>query len=126
MAADAEGYGFKQGEEGLDRLFNDARVLSPAGIERAAWGWDRHEDQAALQGFHDAEREALRALEQADRINTWDAARKRALVDPREEKNGVRPCERTLRERSVAGEHAPAIARVAVERQPRALRSPPR
>ncbi|TMD40558.1 MAG: hypothetical protein E6I88_09410 [Chloroflexi bacterium] len=79
MAADAEGYGFKQGEEGLDRLFNDARVLSPAGIERAAWGWDRHEDQAALQGFHDAEREALRALEQADRINTWDAARKRAL-----------------------------------------------
>ena len=79
MAADADGYGFKQGAEGLDRLFNDARVLSPAGIERAAWGWDRHEDQAALQGFHDAEREALRGLEQADRTNTWDAARKRAL-----------------------------------------------
>ena len=79
MAADAEGYGFKQGEEGLDRLFNDARVLSPAGIERVAWGWDRHEDQAAMQGFHDAERQALRALEQADRSLSWDAVRKRAL-----------------------------------------------
>ena len=57
----------------------DARTLSPAGIERAAWGWDRHEDPALMQRFHDAERAALRALEQADRSSTWDDARKRIL-----------------------------------------------
>ena len=79
MTPDAEGYGYRQGEEGIDRLFNDARVLSPAGIERAAWGWDRHEDPAAMQRFHDAERAALRELEQGDRSAAWDDARKRIL-----------------------------------------------
>lgn len=79
MTPDAEGYGYRQGEEGIDRLLNDARVLSPAGIERAAWGWDRHEDPAAMQRFHDAERAALRTLEQADRATIWDDARKRIL-----------------------------------------------
>jgi hypothetical protein len=79
MAVDAEGYGYKTGEEGLDRLVNDARVLSPAGIERAAWGWDRHEDQAAMQRFRDAERLALRAIEQSDRGPAWEEARRRLL-----------------------------------------------
>lgn len=79
MGIDAEGYGFRPGEEGLDRLLRDARVLSPAGIERAAWGWDRHEDPALMQRFHDAERAALRALEQTDRAQAWDDARKRIL-----------------------------------------------
>src|ERR1700731_3411631 len=59
MAVDAEGYGAK--EEGLDRLISDARVLSPAGIERAAWG------------------APLRALEKSDRAPQWDDARKRIL-----------------------------------------------
>src|SRR5205823_6417389 len=36
MAIDAEGYGYRAGEEGLERLLRDARVLSPAGIEGAA------------------------------------------------------------------------------------------
>lgn len=79
MTPDAEGYGYRQGEEGIDRLLNDARVLSPAGIERAAWGWDRHEDPAAMRRFHEAERAALRALEQSDRSSIWDGARKRIL-----------------------------------------------
>jgi hypothetical protein len=79
MGIDAEGYGYKPGEEGLDRLLSDAHVLSPAGIERAAWGWDRHEDPALMQRFHDAERVALRALEQAGRTSAWDDARKRIL-----------------------------------------------
>src|SRR5436305_1769606 len=79
MAADAEGYGYLEGEQGIDRLLNDARVLSPAGIERAAWGWDRHEDPAVMQRFHEAERAALRELEQADRTPSWDDARKRIL-----------------------------------------------
>ncbi len=77
MSVDAEGYGAK--EEGLDRLIADARVLSPAGIERAAWGWDRHEDPRIMERFHEAERAALRGLEKSDRGPQWDDARKRIL-----------------------------------------------
>jgi len=77
MALDPEGYGAK--EEGLDRLLTDARVLSPAGIERVAWGWDRHEDPRIMERFHDAERDALRALEKSNRGQQWDDARKRIL-----------------------------------------------
>src|SRR6266571_989053 len=62
MALDAEGYGYGSHEEGLERLLTDARVLSPAGIERAAWGWDRHEDPTAMQRFRDAGHKAERAL----------------------------------------------------------------
>jgi hypothetical protein len=79
MSVDAEGYGYRPDEEGLERLLRDARVLSPAGIERAAWGWDRHEDPAAMQQFHDAERVALRGLEQTDRGPAWEDARRRIL-----------------------------------------------
>jgi hypothetical protein len=79
MALDAEGYGYKSSDEGLDRLVNDARVLSPAGIERAAWGWDRHEDPAAMQRFREAERAAIRILEQTDRGPAWEGARKKVL-----------------------------------------------
>jgi hypothetical protein len=79
MALDAEGYGYTRTEEGLDRLINDARVLSPAGIERAAWGWDRHEDPAAMQKFREAERAALHAIEKADRGPAWEDARRRIL-----------------------------------------------
>src|SRR5438132_1140879 len=82
MALDAEGYGYGSHEEGLERLLTDARVLSPAGIERAAWGWDRHEDPAAMQRFRDAEKAGLRMLEQTNRIQAWDDAKKRILIPP--------------------------------------------
>jgi hypothetical protein len=77
MAVDAEGYGAK--EQGLDRLLTDARVLSPAGIERVAWGWDRHEDPRLMERFHEAERTALRVLERNDRGQQWEEARRRIL-----------------------------------------------
>jgi len=77
MAVDAEGYGAK--EQGLDRLIADARVLSPAGIERVAWGWDRHEDPRIMERFHEAERAALRVLEKNNLGPQWDDARKRIL-----------------------------------------------
>ena len=77
--ADQDGYGYRQEDRSLDRLLQDARVLSPAGIERAAWGWDRHEDPAAMERFHEAERAALRALEQRDRGQEWEDARRRIL-----------------------------------------------
>lgn len=77
--ADAEGYGYRGDEQGLDRLLSDARTLSPAGIERVAWGWDRHEDPRIMQRFHEAERAALHALEKNNRMQQWDDARKRIL-----------------------------------------------
>ena len=77
MAVDAEGYGAK--DQGLDRLIADARVLSPAGIERVAWGWDCHEDPRIMERFHEAERAALRVLEKNNRGPQWDDARKRIL-----------------------------------------------
>jgi hypothetical protein len=79
MAVDAEGYGYRSNEEGLQRLLTDARVLSPAGIERAAWGWDRHEEPAAMQHFREAERAAIHILEKEDRGAAWEEARKRIL-----------------------------------------------
>src|SRR5260370_29461639 len=89
MAVDAEGYGAK--EEGLDRLLTDARVLSPAGIERAAWGWDRHEDPRIMERFHEAERAALRALEKSNRGQQWDDARKR-ILDLTEGRTSLEDC----------------------------------
>jgi hypothetical protein len=79
MTADAEGYGYQPDEQGLERLLTDARVLSPAGIERAAWGWDRHEDPRLMQRFHAAERAALHAIEAANRGQQWEEARRRIL-----------------------------------------------
>lgn len=76
---DVEGYGYRAGEVGTDRLLNDARILSPAGIERSAWGWDRHEEPTAMQRFRDAERAALHALEQRNRGEAWEDIRRQIL-----------------------------------------------
>jgi hypothetical protein len=46
----------------------DVRVLSPAGVERVALGWDRHVGKHALQALRDAEKAALHAVEKADRV----------------------------------------------------------
>jgi hypothetical protein len=54
----------------LERLDSDLRVLSPLGIERAAWGWDRH--GAGLEAFRDSERTALHAIEAASEGPDWD------------------------------------------------------
>lgn len=59
----------------LERLESDLRVLSPLGIERAAWGWDRHD--SAPEEFHVSERTALHAIEAAGEGIEWDAWRQR-------------------------------------------------
>jgi homospermidine synthase len=64
----------------LSRLESDLRVLSPVGIERAAWGWDRHEGDS-LQAYHAAEREALRAIEAADADAVWNDWRRRLFFE---------------------------------------------
>jgi hypothetical protein len=71
--------GYLGSAQGVDRLLGDLQVMSGAAIERAAWGWDRHEDAAALERYRDAERAALRLLEASDRVGDWDALRRQIL-----------------------------------------------
>ena len=76
MSIDAEGYGFPEHQKTLSRLIDDIRVLGPAGVERAAQGWDRHARLHGLQAIHDAEKAAVHAIEQADRGPAWDEVRR--------------------------------------------------
>src|SRR3979411_622992 len=75
MGVDAEGYGFPEHQRSLARLMDDIRVLSPGGVERVARGWDEHVGTKGLQAFHDAEKAATHAIEQADRGAAWDMVR---------------------------------------------------
>src|SRR3981081_3499271 len=59
----------------LDRLTADLRVFDINGIERAAWGWDRHE-RRGLDAYHSAERAALAAIEQQDLGLRWEEFRR--------------------------------------------------
>lgn len=61
-------------------MMDDLRTLSPAGIERAAWGWDSHEGGHSVERFREAEKAALRVIEQSDRGPAWEQVR-RALLD---------------------------------------------
>ena len=76
MGLDAEGYGFPEHQRTLARLMEDVRVLSPAGVERVALGWDRHVGKHGLQALHEAEKAALHAIEKADRGSAWDEVRR--------------------------------------------------
>src|SRR5947208_6716608 len=59
----------------LERLVAYIRTFSVAGIEGAAWGWERHE-RAGLDEYHEAERAVLKAIEAADLGERWDAYRR--------------------------------------------------
>jgi len=59
----------------LDRLIADLRVFDANGIERAAWGWDRHEARG-LDAYHRAEKAALAAIEQHDLGPKWEELRR--------------------------------------------------
>ena len=76
MSVDAEGYGFPEHQRTLARLIDDIRVLSPAGVERVAMGWDRHVGGHGLEAFREAERAAIQAIEAADRGPAWDEVRR--------------------------------------------------
>jgi hypothetical protein len=76
MGLDAEGYGFPEHQRTLKRLIDDIRVLSPAGVERAAQGWDKHATGEGLKALHEAEKAALHAIERADRGPAWDEVRR--------------------------------------------------
>ena len=72
-------YNRELNEAALERLVADLRVISEVGIERAAWGWDRHE-QAGLDAYHAAERAALKAIEAADLGPAWEELRRRLFA----------------------------------------------
>jgi hypothetical protein len=76
VSLDAEGYGFPEHQRTLTRLMEDIRVLSPAGVERVAAGWDRHVGKHGLDSLHAAEKAAVHAIEQADRGGAWDQVRR--------------------------------------------------
>jgi hypothetical protein len=67
-------------EAQLERLESDLRVLSPLGIERSAWGWDRHES-AGIDKFHHAERAALHAIETANAAEEWEGWQRRLFQE---------------------------------------------
>ena len=73
---DLEGYGPRPEQSETSRLLEDARTLSPAGIERAAIGWDRRRNEDA---FQDAEKRALEVIERAGRRAEWDSLRNEIL-----------------------------------------------
>lgn len=76
MSIDVEGYGFPEHDRTIGRLMSDIRTLSPAGVERVADGWNRHGD-SKHEEMHEAEREAIRALEESGRIYEWEEVRRR-------------------------------------------------
>jgi hypothetical protein len=76
MSLDVEGYGFPEHKRTIARLIEDIRVLSPAGVERVAQGWDAHVGDKGLPAFRDAEKAALHAIEKADRGPAWDEVRR--------------------------------------------------
>jgi hypothetical protein len=71
--------GYLGTEQGVERLLSDLRVMSGAGIERAAWGWDRHVGEAGLEQYREAERAAVHELEAAGRGDEWETLRRQIL-----------------------------------------------
>jgi hypothetical protein len=74
--SDTEGYGVRPEQTQLERLLEDCRTLSPAGVERVARGWEQFGGDGAI---HDAEQAALRAIEASGRGAAWDELRNRLL-----------------------------------------------
>ena len=76
MGVDAEGYGFPEHDRTLRRLMEDVRVVSPAGVERAAQGWERHVELQGESELKAAQKAALHAIERNDRGPVWDEVRR--------------------------------------------------
>ena len=77
---DPDGYGVRPGQDDIDRLLEDARTLSPLGVERAADGWERHADLGRHESWHEAERAALHTVETTLRAQRWDELRNRIVA----------------------------------------------
>jgi hypothetical protein len=73
---DADGYGFRPNDRSLERLLEDFRTLSPAGVERAAWGWELHVGRSGRDQFAEAEKKALDVIKKSGRWDAWEAVRR--------------------------------------------------
>jgi len=73
---DADGYGFRPDDRSLERLLEDFRTLSPAGVERAAWGWELQVGKSGREQFAEAEAKALDAVKKSGRGEAWEAVRR--------------------------------------------------
>lgn len=80
--ADADGYGERRGQDPTGRLLEDLRTFGTMSIERVAAGWDKHE-ASGLERLHEAEKSALKALEDADQAPGWEDL-KRQILDQTE------------------------------------------
>lgn len=76
MTLDVDGYGFPDDDRTVGRLISDIRTLSPAGVERAARGWDINAGEHSPREFEAAERRAQEAIERAGRGPIWEEARR--------------------------------------------------
>src|SRR5213595_3873142 len=72
---DQSGVGVAVSQAERERLRSDLGVFSAAGVERAAWGWDRH-GEPNREAFQAAERAALRAIEDTGRGPAWEEFRR--------------------------------------------------
>ncbi len=79
MALDSDGYGPRPDQGDVDRLLEDARTLSPLGVERAAQGWVTHAGSGTHDRWHEAQRAALHSLEAHGRTTEWEELRRRIL-----------------------------------------------
>jgi hypothetical protein len=79
MAMDRDGYGAREGQTPIDRLLEDCRTLSPAGIERIARGWVVLAEGELHPAYLAAEQAAIKVLEGSGRGAQWDELRNRLL-----------------------------------------------
>jgi hypothetical protein len=78
LTMDNEGYGLRPGQTPIERLLEDSRTLSPAGVERVASGWAKF-GSGASERYRLAERAALHELESSNRGQMWDDLRNQIL-----------------------------------------------
>jgi hypothetical protein len=76
---DPDGYGVRPGQDDIDRLLEDARTLSPLGIERVAEGWQAHAGLGKRESWREAEKAALHVIESTGRTQEWHDLRTRIL-----------------------------------------------
>jgi hypothetical protein len=79
MTLDTDGYGARPLQSDVERLLEDARTLSPSGIERVAAGWSHDHASGGHDGWAEAERAALHVLAETNRVTAWDELRNRIL-----------------------------------------------
>ncbi len=75
---DSDGYGYRPDDNGVNRLLEDLRTLSPSGIERVARGWERY-GLPHLDAYREAELAALHAIERAHLTTDWEALQREIL-----------------------------------------------